>query len=139
MFYWSQNLLLLSVCTYVFCMSVRIYRLSIDSAIMRFISLAPCYPTWRYKLSLAQHRLPLWFPRLERWRAWLEAVIWMALSILLALYVPQIKYVISPMGCLAGLFILVFPGEKFGLCEKCIALCHYYNQAEIIHVRICIV
>ena len=47
------------VCLFCVC------RLSIDSAIIKFISLAPCYPTWRYKLSLAQHRLPLWFLQLE--------------------------------------------------------------------------
>ena len=36
--------------------------------------------------------------------------IWLIVSLGLALYLPQIKYIISPMGCLAGVFIFVFPG-----------------------------
>ena len=36
--------------------------------------------------------------------------IWLIVSLGLALFVPQVKYIISPMGCLAGVFIFVFPG-----------------------------
>ena len=50
-------------------------------------------------------------PSPERWRAWTESVVWMVLSVILALFVPQVKYVISPMGCLAAIFMLVFPGK----------------------------
>ena len=76
---------------------------------MRFVSVVT-KPSWSRRIDIEFSKLPRWFPGPERWRAWTESVVWMVLSVILALFVPQVKYVISPMGCLAGLFILVFPG-----------------------------
>ena len=36
--------------------------------------------------------------------------VWLVISLGLALFVPQVKFIISPMGCLAAVFIFVFPG-----------------------------
>ena len=77
---------------------------------MRFVYLATT-PSLSRDIDRQFSKLPRWFPGPERWRAWAESVVWMVLSVILALFVPQVKYVISPMGCLAGLFILVFPGK----------------------------
>ena len=40
-----------------------------------------------------------------------EGTIWVLLSLALALFVPEILYVINPLGGLAGAFILIFPGN----------------------------
>ena len=36
---------------------------------------------------------------------------WLLLSLLLALFVPQISYVINPIGGLAAILMFVFPGN----------------------------
>lgn len=36
---------------------------------------------------------------------------WLLLSLILALFVPQISYVINPIGGLAAILMFVFPGE----------------------------
>ena len=38
--------------------------------------------------------------------------IWFIVSLGLALFVPQVKYVMSPVGCMDGAFIFVFPGKS---------------------------
>ncbi len=38
--------------------------------------------------------------------------IWLIVSLGLALFVPQVKYVMSPVGCMDGAFIFVFPGKS---------------------------
>ena len=52
------------------------------------------------------------FCTIELLRFIIEANIWMFLSLALALFVPQIKYVVSPLGSLAAVFIFVLPGKK---------------------------
>ena len=92
------------------------YRLALDSVLTNLADM--CYRRCYTLCAAADYRMKSqcrgtsrWCPSLERWRAWTESVIWMVLSIVLALFVPQVKYVISPMGCLAAVFMLVFPGE----------------------------
>lgn len=45
-----------------------------------------------------------------------EGTVWFLLSLPLALFVPQISYVINPIGGLAAAFIFIFPG---GLTVSC--------------------
>lgn len=52
------------------------------------------------------------FCTIELLRFIIEANIWMFLSLGLALFVPQINYVVSPLGSLAAVFIFVLPGKK---------------------------
>lgn len=51
---------------------------------------------------------------LDRWqlsRHRIEATIWCLLSILFAIFIPDIIKVIQPLGGLAAAFIFVFPGQ----------------------------
>lgn len=52
------------------------------------------------------------FCTIELLRFIIEANVWMFLSLALALFVPEIKDVISPLGSLAAVFIFVLPGKK---------------------------
>lgn len=47
----------------------------------------------------------------ETARLRVEGIVWVLLSLALALFVPEIHYVINPLGGLAGAFILIFPGS----------------------------
>ncbi|KAL1007304.1 hypothetical protein UPYG_G00084740 [Umbra pygmaea] len=48
--------------------------------------------------------------RRERRRRWLQTVVWFTLTLILALFIPDIGRVISLIGGLAACFIFVFPG-----------------------------
>ena len=52
------------------------------------------------------------FCTIELLRLIIEANVWMFLSLGLALFVPEINYVVSPLGSLAAVFIFVLPGKK---------------------------
>lgn len=43
-----------------------------------------------------------------KWRV--EGVVWLLITLALAIFVPEISYVLNPIGGLAGTFIFVFPG-----------------------------
>ena len=56
-----------------------------------------------------------------------EGTLWVLLSLLLALFVPQISYVISPIGGLAAILMFVFPGRHnistliIMCCDSCLS------------------
>ena len=82
------------------------YRLAIDSVIMKVVKLC----CWKVSCGDGDSESCC---TTERARAWAESSIWFALSLVLALFVPRIKYVVSPLGCLAAVFIMVLPGMCF--------------------------
>lgn len=49
----------------------------------------------------------------ERRRRFIETTVWFSLSLILAIFLPNIHVVISPIGGLAAVFIFVFPGLCF--------------------------
>ena len=86
-------------------------RLALDSVLTNLSSVV-YRKIFKKELKVKFRCKTKWVPGPERWRAWTESVVWMVLSVILALFVPQVKYVISPMGCLAAIFMLVFPGKQ---------------------------
>lgn len=52
---------------------------------------------------------------LDRWqltRHRVEATVWFFLSVLSAIFIPDIVKVIQPLGGLAAAFIFIFPGKR---------------------------
>lgn len=52
---------------------------------------------------------------LDRWqltRHRIEATVWFFLSVLFAIFIPDIVKVIQPLGGLAAAFIFIFPGKS---------------------------
>ena len=62
--------------------------------------------------------------RWERLRMGMEGTLWLLLSLMLALFVPQISYIISPIGGLAAVLMFVFPGARvpIAVCQECCSL-----------------
>ena len=54
----------------------------------------------------------------------MEGTLWLLLSLMLALFVPQISYIISPIGGLAAVLMFVFPGARvpIAVCQECCSL-----------------
>ena len=50
---------------------------------------------------------------MERRRRVITTLIWFIISLLLALFIPDIAVIISLLGGLAAIFIFVFPGSLF--------------------------
>lgn len=104
-------------------------RLSLDSAILSLYS--------SLEIAFARHHRKTKQPYKpspcssqsyctpETIRRVIEINIWFVITLVLALFVPEIKYVISPLGCLAAVFIFVFPG----LCILKLGLnCHFRSD-----------
>ena len=61
----------------------------------------------------------------ERVRLGSEGTVWVFFSLLLALFVPQISYVINPIGGLAAVLMFVFPGGWMGVHRNMLCGCAY--------------
>ena len=64
----------------------------------------------RYLLERVSPHTATHLYRWDRLRLGVEGTCWLLFSLLLALFVPQISYVINPIGGLAALLMFVFPG-----------------------------
>lgn len=80
---------------------------------IRSLPLPPSRTALDYRVQQLLHQLipntahlPWW----ERVRLGVEGTLWLLLSLLLALFVPEISYVINPIGGLAAILMFVFPG-----------------------------
>ena len=51
-----------------------------------------------------------------------EGTVWLLFSLVLALFVPQISYVINPIGGLAAVLMFVFPGSFLYVCAMCVGV-----------------
>ena len=49
----------------------------------------------------------------EKFRRYCIAVVWFSLSLILAVFLPDIGVVISALGELAAIFIFIFPGNYY--------------------------
>ena len=87
------------------------HRLALDSVLMNTVTSCRRSRNNSHKKMWRLDNSRKLFPSAERWRAWTESVVWMVLSVVLALFVPQLKDVASLLGCLASVFMLVFPGR----------------------------
>ncbi|KAF8561071.1 hypothetical protein P879_02854 [Paragonimus westermani] len=74
--------------------------------ILHFCGRSAMETTIRHYLHWPQER----WDRIERRWRYIATTVWFAVSLLLALFAPDIGLVIGLLGGLAGLFILVFPG-----------------------------
>ena len=62
-----------------------------------------------------------------KWRV--EGVAWLFITLALAIFVPEISYVLNPIGGLAATFIFVFPGQPAK--KKLVLLTTYYLDSLI--------
>ena len=72
------------------------YRLALDSIIKEIYSSTGC------RLISVESRHIL--------RARVESVVWFLLTLLLAIFIPDILKVMGPLGGLASMYMLTFPG-----------------------------
>ena len=73
------------------------HRTALDSILMRLFRLC------KVDKQVDEHRTA---------RLRVEGTIWVLLSLVLAIFVPEILYIINPLGGLAAAFILIFPGSE---------------------------
>ena len=84
----------------VFDVCLSLLRTALDSRVQQVLKqLAP-------RLVGKLENYAVW----ERVRLGAEGTVWLLLSLLLALFVPQISLVINPIGGLAAILMFVFPG-----------------------------
>jgi len=88
---------------------VFLYRSSFDSILMELVT---AVNSVKYK-SISSERL-----QTTRFR--LEAVGWFLLTLALAIFIPDIVVVMRPLGGLASMFMLTFPGNSSYLSYFCI-------------------
>lgn len=99
--------------------SPSLSRTALDYRVQQLLQ--QLFPNWVH--VLAQSR---WW---ERVRLGSEGTVWVFFSLLLALFVPQISYVINPIGGLAAVLMFVFPGGWMGGCmcaykyAECVCTC----------------
>lgn len=72
-------------------------RTALDSVLLRLFRLC--------KIADTVESYPL-----TRWRV--EGAAWLLITLALAIFVPEISYVIHPIGGLAATFIFIFPGQQ---------------------------
>ena len=73
-------------------------RLALDSIIKEI------YSTTSYRLKMVESR--------DVFRGRLESVLWFFLSLGLAIFIPDILKVMGPLGGLASMYMLTFPGRS---------------------------
>lgn len=89
----------------VMCMLFTFCRTAIESLLKKFISAIG------RKKGAAW--VEVWQGRLDRWegtRLRIQGLIWFAVTLSLAVLIPNILVVVNPAGALAAMFVLVFPG-----------------------------
>ena len=93
MLWYSQCILL--ACIYCMCILIN-PRLALDSIVKEIYSSTEC----KFKLVESRHIL----------RARLESIVWFFLTLVLAIFIPDILKVMGPLGGLASIYMLIFPG-----------------------------